>query len=280
MLKHLAKMLTLFVFTAAVLAAAAPRASAECPDTLDAVQKRGKLVAGVKDAVVPFGYVDENTNQLVGFDVDVVRYIADKLGVGIELKPVTSDTRIPMIAQGSIDLAAATMTHKFAREDTIDFSNTYFMDGQKILVKADSGITSVADLAGKKVGTAKGSTSEQNIKDAQPDVTVLSFEGYPQAFLALQQGKVAAVTTDSTILLGLKNSAPNPQDFMIVGDFISSEPYGIGLPENDSNFRDAVNRALADMWNDGSYEKIYLKWFGPDTKYYLPLNWEMEVWPY
>ncbi len=247
---------------------------------LEEIKARGKLIAGVKDAVVPFGFVDENTNQLVGFDVDICRYIANKLGVKLELKPVTSATRIPMLTQGSVDLVAATMTHKFSRDDTIDFSITYFMDGQKILVKKNSGIKSVADLAGKKVGTAKGSTSEKNIKEAQPKCIVLSFEGYPQAFLALQQGKVAAVTTDSTILLGLKNSAPNPDDYAIVGDYISSEPYGIGLPENDSDFRDFVNRALVDMWNSGEYQKIYNKWFGPQTKYYLPLTWKMEVWPY
>jgi len=248
-------------------------------DKLQEVKERGTLIAGVKDAVVPFGFVDEDTNQIVGFDIDVCKYIADQLGVDLEIKPVTSATRIPMLSQGSVDIAAATMTHKFAREDTIDFSITYFMDGQKILVKKDSGITSVADLAGKKVGTSKGSTSEKNIKEAQPDCRVLSFEGYPQAFLALQQGKVAAVTTDSTILLGLKNSAPNADEFIIAGDFISAEPYGLGLPENESDFRDFVNKALADMWVSGEYEKIYNKWFGADTNYYLPLNWQMEIWP-
>jgi polar amino acid transport system substrate-binding protein len=247
---------------------------------IEKIKQRGALIAGVKDAVVPFGFVDPDTNQLVGFDVDICRAIADKMGVELKLKPVTSATRIPMLTQGSIDLAAATMTHKFAREDSIDFSITYFMDGQKILVKKDSGIKSVADLAGKKVGTAKGSTSEKNIKQAQPKCKVLSFEGYPQAFLALRQGKVAAVTTDSTILLGLKNSAPNPEDYVIAGDFISPEPYGIGLPENDSDFRDLVNRTLVDLWNSGEYMNIYNKWFGPDSKYYLPLNWEMEIWPY
>ena len=248
--------------------------------TIDKIKERGALVAGVKDAVVPFGFVDAKTNQLVGFDVDICRAIAKNLGVKLKLKPVTSATRIPMLAQGSIDLAAATMTHKFAREDSIDFSITYFMDGQKILVKKDSGITSVADLAGKKVGTAKGSTSEKNIKEAQPKCKVLSFEGYPQAFLALRQGKVSAVTTDSTILLGLKNSAPNSGDYVIAGDFIAAEPYGLGLPENDSDFRDLVNRTLVDLWNTGEYLKIYNKWFGPESKYYLPLSWQMEIWPY
>lgn len=247
---------------------------------IEKIKERGALIAGVKDAVVPFGFVDADTNQLVGFDVDICRAIASNLGVELKLKPVTSATRIPMLAQGSIDLAAATMTHKFAREDSIDFSITYFMDGQKILVKKDSGIKSVADLAGKKVGTAKGSTSEKNIKEAQPKCKVLSFEGYPQAFLALRQGKVSAVTTDSTILLGLKNSAPNPEDYLIAGDFIAAEPYGLGLPENDSDFRDLVNRTLVDLWNTGEYLNIYNKWFGPKSKYYLPLSWEMEIWPY
>lgn len=247
---------------------------------LEDIKARGELIAGVKDAVVPFGFVDEKTSQLVGFDIDICKYIADKLGVKLTLKPVTSATRIPMVAQGSVDLVAATMTHKFSRDDVIDFSITYFMDGQKILVKKDGGINTVADLAGKKVGSAKGSTSEKNIKDAQPACTVLSFEGYPQAFLALKQGKVAAVTTDSTILLGLKNSDPNPENWVIAGEYISAEPYGLGLPENDSDFRDFVNKSLAEMWVSGDYKKTYDKWFGKDTNYYLPLTWEMEIWPF
>lgn len=264
------------LMVAAVLVLGLPSANA---GKLEEIKERGKLICGVKDSVVPFGYVDETTNKLVGLDIDICQYIADKLGVQLELKPVTSATRIPMLAQGSVDLVAATMTHKFEREETIDFSITYFMDGQKLLVKKSSGIKSAADLAGKKVGTAKGSTSEKNIAAAQPGCTVLSFEGYPQAFLALTQDKVAAVTTDSTILLGLKNSAPNADEYEIVGDYISDEPYGLGLPENDSKFRDFVNKSLAEMWTSGDYAKAYTKWFGPDTKYYLPSTWKMEIWP-
>jgi polar amino acid transport system substrate-binding protein len=246
---------------------------------LDQIQERGVLVCGVKDAVVPFGFVDEDTNQIVGFDVDICRALAEKLDVDLELKAVTSATRIPMLAQGSTDIAAATMTHKISRDDVIDFSITYFMTGQKILVAKDSGIKSVADLAGKKVGTAKGSTSEKNIKVAQPECKVLSFEGYPQAFLALKQGKVSAVTTDATILLGLKNSSENPDKWAIVGEFISDEPYGLGVPEDHSDFRDFVNAALMEMWRTGEYQRIYNKWFGKDTSYYLPLTWKMELWP-
>ncbi|MGE4554157.1 MAG: ABC transporter substrate-binding protein [Desulfovibrionaceae bacterium] len=266
------KRLTLVLALMLALVFAANAANA---GKLEEIKERGKLVCGVKDSVFLFGFVDPKTNELTGFDVDICKAIAAKLGVPAEFKPVTSKNRIPMLAQGSVDILAATMTHKWERDDTIDFSITYFMDGQKLLVKKDSGIKSTADLAGKKVGTAKGSTSEQNIITAQPEANVVSFDEYPQAFLALQQGKVAAVTTDSGILAGLKASADNPADYAIVGPFFSSEPYGLGVPENDSDFRDFVNKSLQQMWLDGSYAKLFEKWMG----YPLPDTWTMELWP-
>uniref|UniRef100_I2PWL1 Periplasmic component of amino acid ABC-type transporter/signal transduction system n=1 Tax=Desulfovibrio sp. U5L TaxID=596152 RepID=I2PWL1_9BACT len=246
---------------------------------LEDIKSRGTLVAGVKDSQPPFGYVDEKSNQIVGFEIDLMEALAKRLGVKLELKPVTSSTRIPMLTQGAVDIVAATMTHQKGREDQVDFSITYFMTGQKLLVKKDGGIKSVADLAGKKVASVKGSTSEQNVKKAQPDSTVLSFETYPEAFLALKQGKVQAMSTDESILVGIKNSDDNPEAWDIVGDYISPEPYGFGVPENDSKFRDFVNLALMNMWETGEYQKIYEKWFGKGKKDYLPLTWKMELWP-
>jgi polar amino acid transport system substrate-binding protein len=248
--------------------------------TLEKIKSRGYLIAGVQDSVVPFGYVDQGTQGIVGFDVDICRQIADKLGVDLKLKPVSSSNRISMLAQGSVDMLAATMTHTFTREKSIDFSLTYFQTGQRILVSKGSGIESADDLAGKSVGVVRGSSSEKNIKHVQPDCEVRSFESYPKAFAALQQSGVNALTSDATILLGLKNSSPNPDSWRIVGDSLSHEPYGLGLPENDSDFRDFVNKALVDMWNSGVYHEIYTKWFGPKTQYYLPLEWEMVTWPY
>ena len=246
---------------------------------LEDIKARGTLIAGVKDSQPPFGYVDEETKQLVGFEPELCAALAAKLGVKLELKPVTSSTRIPMLEQGAIDIIAATMTHKIEREEKIDFSITYFPAAQKLLVKKDGDIKSVADLAGKKVGSAKGSTSEQNVKKAQPACEVISFETYPEAFLAMKQGKVAAVTTDAPILLGIRNSDDNPENWAIVGEDIAAEPYGIGLPENDSDLRDAVNIALMEMWKSGEYQKLYDKWFGEKTKFYIPLEWTMEIWP-
>lgn len=246
---------------------------------LDDVKARGSLICGVRDSTVPFGYIDEKSKQVVGFDVDLCDGIAAFMGVKPEYKSVSSATRIPMLSQGSVDVVIATMTHQIARDDAIDFSITYFDAGQRLLVKADSGIKSAEDLKGKRVGSVKGSTSEKNMTKAQPECTVISFDEYPQAFLALKQGKVVAVTTDEPILVGLKNSDPDPTKWDVVGPFIASEPYSIGIVENESKLRDNVNFALMDMWRTGKYQEIYTKWFGPDTKFHIPLKWNMELWP-
>ena len=250
-------------------------APVEAKGKIDQIKERGVLICGVKDSVNLFGFIDPATNDLVGFDVDICKYIADKLGVKTEFKVVTSKNRIPMLAQGSVDILAATMTHKFSRDEQIDFSITYFMDGQKLLVEKGAGILSTDDLAGKKVGTVKGSTSEKNIKAAQPEAQIISYDEYPQAFMALKQGKVKAVTTDSGILAGLKAGDDNPEKWEIVGEFFSSEPYGLGVPQNDSAFRDFVNKSLNEMWLDGTYQKLFKKWMGYD----LPAGWQIELWP-
>lgn len=236
---------------------------------------QGKFVAGVKFDSPPFGYVDEN-GETVGFDVDIVKEIHKDLiaickkDIKLELKQVTSKNRIEFVQNGAVDLAAASATATFARMDSVDFSNVYFLDGQRLLVKSGSTIRSIKDLAGKKVGTAQGSTSEANIKIAAPKATVQSFAQYTDAFVALQQGRVDAITTDSTILLGLKASAPDTNDYKLVGNYFSSEPYGIMLKQNDSKWRNFVNETLSRMGTDGKYKAIFKKWFGKGTKFNLP----------
>ncbi|HVN96161.1 MAG TPA: ABC transporter substrate-binding protein [Syntrophorhabdaceae bacterium] len=233
-------------------------------DTLDTAKKKGVLVAGVKDSTPGFGFVDEKTREIVGYDVDFVRAIANKLGVKLELKPVTSSTRMPQLTEGNIDIIAATMTKNEERAKQIDFSYTYFLTGQKFIVKKGS-VKSLADLDGKRIGTAKGSTSEQNAAKALPKATVLSFDDYPQALLALQQGKVFAVTTDESILAELLAHAPNKDQYEIPNIQISDEPYGLGMRKGDKNFVAFVNQTLLDMEKSGEAKRIFDKWFGPNS---------------
>ena len=245
-------------------------------DTLAKVKQKGVLVAGVKDSLPPFGYVDEKTRQIVGYDVDFVKAIADKLGVKLELKPVTSASRMPQLIEGNIDIIAATMTKTPERAQQIDFSNTYFLTGQKFLVKKGT-VKSLADLDGKKIGTAKGSTSEQNAAKALPSATILSFDDYPQAFLALQQRKVFAVTTDESILAGIRGKAPNKEEFEIPDLRISDEPYGLGMRKGDRAFVDFVNAALLEMEKSGQAKEIFDKWFGPNTATPLKRNFTISA---
>lgn len=267
------KKLSVMILALALLPGLA--AAARAGETLAEVKAKGVLTAGVKDSLPPFGYVDAQTRTIVGYDVDFVKALADKLGVKLELKPVTSASRMPQLSEGNIDVIAATMTKTAERAKQIDFSHTYFKTGQKFLAKKGA-VKSLKDLEGKKIGTAKGSTSEQNAAKALPTATILSFDDYPQAFLALQQGKVQAVTTDESILAGIRAKAPNQDAFEIPDIQISDEPYGLGMRKGDANFVKFVNDTLLEMERSGQAQAIFLKWFGPDSPTPMKRNFTIQ----
>ena len=238
--------------------------------TLEDVQKSGVLKAGVKYDFKPFGFVDAK-GTVVGFDIDLINYVAGKLGVKATFSQVTSKTRIPMVQNGTIDIAAASMTHKVKRDEPIDFTVSYFFDGQSILVRKDAKQESYKDFAGVKVGAIQGATSGANFSKVQPNAKIVTFQEYPQAIMALKKGKIDAITTDLVWCTTQANDSKGT--LKVIGDTISNEPYGMGVRENDSNFRDAVNFAIQDAVKDGTYTKLYVKWFGKNPPV-LP-----EVWP-
>ncbi len=238
--------------------------------TLEKIKRKGYMTVGVKYDFKPFGFVNEK-GEVVGFDIDLVRYIAKKLGFKVKLVQVTSKTRIPMLENGNIDLAAASMTHKRKRDLPIDFTISYYFDGQAILARSDCKAKSYKDFAGKRVAAIQGATSGPNFLKAQPNAKVVYFQEYPQALMALMKGKVDAITTDYTWCA--TQAKDSHGKLKVVGEPFTSEPYGMGVRENDSDFRDAVNFAIQDAVLDGTYAKVYKKWFGKEpTK--LP-----EVWP-
>jgi polar amino acid transport system substrate-binding protein len=255
-------------------------ARAQTANTLEEVKQRGVLRAGVRQDVPGFGSVDEK-GQTIGFDVDIATELAKRLGVKIELVPVTAATRIPLLQQGRIDLIAATLTHYRERDKVIDFSIGYFWTGQKLMVKKDSGINSLADMAGKRAGTTVGALAIQNLMKAQPKATGQTFEGYPEAFLAMQRGLVDAVVADVIILAGLRARTPKPDDYVIVGESLGGGDYAMGVRENDSKWRDAINFALQDMWRDGAWDRIFERWVGPASALKLTkqeIGFTMELW--
>lgn len=243
-------------------------------DTLADVRAKGVLVCGVKNSSPPFGSIHPISGEIVGYDVDFCKAIAKKLGVRTELKAVTSENRIPLLQSGDIDMIAATMTKNAERAVQIDFSDTYFITRQKFLARKGT-VRSLKDLEGKTIGTASGSTSEQNLRKAVPSATVLTFENYHRAFLALVEGKVFAVTTDEAILAGRRAEAWNKKKFEIPNLQISVEPYGLGIRKGDQAFLEFVNRTLGEMEKKGEAKRIFAKWFGPKTD--TPLNRDFRI---
>ncbi|HEU5314614.1 MAG TPA: glutamate ABC transporter substrate-binding protein [Chloroflexota bacterium] len=234
------------------------------------IVQRGKLIAGVKQDQPLFGLLNPRTNQIEGFDVDIVKEIAKALfGLGatadpfpakLELRGITSAQRIPLLQEGAIDIVAATMTITDERKQQIDFSDVYYQAGQSLLVKKESTVAKIQDLdkASATVCSATGSTSEQNITKFAPAAQKLLFAGYAECVTALQQGRVDAVSTDDIILAGFLDQDPN---LKMVGGQFTQEPYGLGM-QKGNGFVEFVNSEVRKMKTDGRWKSIYTKWLG------------------
>lgn len=228
------------------------------------IVQRGKLVAGVKQDQPLFGYLNPRSNQLEGFDVDIAKEIAkalfnDASPSRLELKPVTSASRIPLLQEGGIDLIAATMTITDERKQQIDFSDVYYQAGQSLLVKKDSPVTKIQDLdkADKTVCSATGSTSEQNITKFAPNAQKVLFAGYADCVTALQQGRADGVSTDDIILAGFVAQDPG---LKLVGGQFTTEPYGLGINKSSTGFLEFVNSTLRTIKSNGRWKAIYSQW--------------------
>lgn len=238
-------------------------------DDLDEIQKRGELIVGVKDSLPPFGVLDQKSRTISGYDADFAIALAHRLGVKVLVKPVDSADRISYLKDRKSDLVIATFTKNAEREAQIDFSYGYFVTGQKFLTKIGR-MRDLADLEHANIGTAKGSTSEKQVRKALPNATIVTFEDYPEAVKALADGKLDAVTTDEPILAGLLNKMPNKKQFEIPNVPLSLEIYGIGMRKGEKRLQKFVNDALLDMEQKGEAAKIYDRWFGPNSPSPMP----------
>jgi len=252
------------------------RSGSQPASTLQRVTETGVVRVGVKEDTRPFGY--RMGGQLTGFDVDIANAVARQLGIDeVELVPVTSATRIGALERGEVDMVVASMTATRGRDRTIDFSIPYFADGQGLLVQQGSDIKSYLDLEGRLVGAVKGSTSSGNIATVAPGATVVEFSDYQKLEQAVLAGTVDAVTTDTVILVGM--AAASDGALALAGKPFTTEPYGIGVPEDQSDWRDAINQALQTLWESGRYQLIYESWFGPGTPYADHVSFSLQTYP-
>jgi len=246
--------------------------------TLEKINRTGTLTIGTRRGSPPFGFVN-NANEWVGFSIDLVEQaivpaVSRKLGkpIKVEKKESTPATRIPLLSSNAVDLIAETMTDTRTRRESVDFSLTYFVTGAQFLVKKGSPIKGIDTIAGKRIASQQGSTNARIIRERVPTAQLREFPDQPAAFQALAQGQVDAYTNDGIQLAGLKAKAPNPNDWQIVGEFYSYEPYGMAMRKNESDFRFLVDSGLMEAIESGKYFELYEKWFGPKGDVPYPLT--------
>jgi glutamate transport system substrate-binding protein len=224
--------------------------------TMARLHDAGKITVGTKIDQPGFGLLNPQTQKPEGFDVEIAKIIAGKLGIkadDITWTETVSANREPFIQNGQVDIVVATYTINDTRKQVVDFAGPYYLAGQDIMVAKGNPekIKGPNDLAGKKVCSVEGSTPAQNIRTNYPQAQLTTYDVYSKCADDLKNGNVQAVTTDNVILTGLV--AGSPKDFELVGNPFTKEPYGIGLKKGDTEFRNFINDVLEKSFKDETW---------------------------
>lgn len=230
-------------------------------DLYETIMQRGIIKVGIKTDSPPFGFYDEK-GEVHGYDADLARYIAQYLLKSpnkIEFIPVNPSNRMIKASTGEVDIVIATMTITPQREQIIDFSIPYDSAGQGVLVKSNSKITAISDLAGQNVGVIWGTTAEKNMINLVPTANVLGFKSYSEAYKALKNGNINAITSDDTILSGF---AMQDKEVKLLSKRYSREPYGIGFKKGKGSkkLKENIDFAIKDMKQKNVLARLHNKW--------------------
>ena len=256
-------------------------AAAEQVGTLKRVRDTATLTLGVREASVPFSFIDRQ-KQPQGYSVDLCLKVADAIKNELKLPrldvrfvPVTSANRIAMVKDGKVDLECGSTTNTRDRQKDVAFAYTTFVAGIKMLARKSSNISGVDDLRGKTVVVTKGTTSEKMLRQMNDDrmlnLTILEARDHDESFAAVAQGKAVAFPMDDVLLYGLISKAQQPDEFAVVGKFLSVEPYAIMLRKDEPAFQRLVDRTLNEMFQSGEIRRIYARWFStPELT--VPMN--------
>ncbi len=254
----------------AIAAAAATGAFAQANDTLAKVKASGEITMGVRDSSGALSYT-LGDGKYAGFHYElcqrIVANVEKAVGKKLTVKylPVTSQNRIPLVQNGTVDIECGSTTNNATRQKDVSFALTTYVEEVRIAVKANSGITSLAQLNGKKVATTTGTTSVQLLRKHERAQNVNFNEvfgkDHSESFLLLESGRADAFVMDGQILAGNIATSKNPADYKIVGEVISVEPIAIMLRKDDPAFKKVADDTLRDMMKSGEIAKAYDKWF-------------------
>ena len=230
-------------------------------DLLEKIKKRGVLKVGINPESKPFGFIN-SYGKYVGYDVDLAKYVAQYLvnnPENIEFIPVTPSNRLLKASTGEADIVISTVTITPQREQIVSFSIPYDVAGQAVLVKSNSSITSLSDLTGQNVGVVFGSTAEKNMQNLVPTANLLGFRNYNDAYKALKQGKINAITSDDIIL---SKFAFNDSSVKLLPKRYSREPYGIAFKKGDSTLKlkENLDFIIEDLQRKNVITRLRKKW--------------------
>jgi glutamate transport system substrate-binding protein len=232
--------------------------------TMAEIQERGSITVGTKFDQPLFGLKRATTGEVEGFDVEIAKLVAEAIDPDLEIEFVEtpSAVREDVLVNGDVDMVVATYTINDTRKERVGFAGPYYVAGQDIMVPAGNpeDIQGVDDLNGKRVCSVTGSTSIENVREQAPDAQVTEFGTYSQCAAAMGDGRVDAVSTDNVILLGLIEESNG--EFELVGNPFTEEPYGIGVPKDDAEFRNFVNDRLEEIFENGEWAEAYERTVG------------------
>lgn len=244
----------------------------ELTGTLKKIKDTGSITISHRDGSIPFSYYDDK-QQVVGYAYEICLYIAEEIKrelkmpkLEIKLNPVTSATRIPLIANGTVDLECGSTTNNAERQKQAEFGHTYYLTASRYVTKTASGIKDIAGLKGKTVVSTAGTVNlKQLIEDNKRlnlDMNILTAKDHPEGFLMVESGRAAAFVMDDILLAGLVANSKAPKDYVISADaFSKPEPYGFMMRRDDPDFKKVVDAATTKLYTSPEMQALYSKWF-------------------
>jgi glutamate/aspartate transport system substrate-binding protein len=267
-MNHFSRLLLAFV---ACTVFTSPALAQQLTGTLKKIKDSGTIVLAHRESSIPFSYYDDK-QQVVGYSYEIALKIVDAVKkelklpkLEVKLIPVTPANRIQLIQNGTVDLECGSTTNNLERQKQVDFTNTIFIIGTRLMAKVNSGIKDFPDLAGKNVVTTAGTTSEQILRkmneEKQMKMNLISAKDHGESFLTLETGRAVAFMMDDALLYGERAKAKKPGEWVIVGKPQSFEAYGCMLRKNDAAFKKLADETIAKLETSGAAEKLYDKWF-------------------
>src|SRR5262250_3704467 len=266
------KFVTRVVLGALAVCIAAPAAAQTLTGTLKKIKETGTITIGYRESSIPFSYLDDK-QQPIGYAMDLCMKIVDAVkaelkmpNLKVNLQPVTSSNRIPLLRNGTIDMECGSTTNSVARQQQVAFGPTYFVINVTAAVKKSSGIKNLADLNGKTISTTSGTTAvpllKQYEKTKSADIKEIYGKDHAESFLLLVQDRTSAFVMDDILLAGQIANSTSPGDYMILKDeSLRTEPYSMMIRKDDPQFKALIDKTVGGVMKSGEIDKIYAKWF-------------------